>query len=161
VVQRQVLHWFPLAGDIGYQPSKCPVYIWHWGDGPNDVFYGFPQAGSEQSIKVATEQSSHTTTPEAVERYVSPAESAAMFQTHIRDRLRGIDGAVLRTATCLYSTTADANFIIDRLPNQRDTIVVSACSGHGFKHSAAIGEALATMAVSGETPKLLQPFRLR
>lgn len=161
VVQRQVLHWFPLAGDIGYQPSKCPVYIWHWGDGPNDVFYGFPQAGSEQSIKVATEQSSHTTTPEAVERYVSPEESTAMFHTHVRGRLRGIDGAVLRTATCLYSTTADANFIIDRLPDRRDTIVVSACSGHGFKHSAAIGEALATMAVSGETPKLLQPFRVR
>jgi sarcosine oxidase len=161
VVQRQVLHWFPVDGDVGYQPYTCPIYIWHWGDGPNDVFYGFPQAGAERSIKVATEQTAHTTTPEAVNRVVSPEESAAMFQTHVQGRLRGVRGDALRTATCLYTSTADANFIVDRLPNQQDTIVVSACSGHGFKHSAAIGEALASMAVSGETPAVLQPFGLR
>ena len=163
VVRRQVLHWFPIVGDVSYvsyNTQDCPIYIWHWGDGPDDVFYGFPQAGSERLIKVATEQVVTTTTADDVNRRVSDAESAQMFHQHIEGRLRGVGGAVARTATCLYTSTPDANFIIDWLPDQLDTIVVSACSGHGFKHSAAIGEAVANMAIDGEIAEILQPFKL-
>jgi sarcosine oxidase len=35
---------------------------------------------------------------------------------------------------------------------------VSACSGHGFKHSAALGEALAEACVGGAWPPVLAPF---
>ena len=83
-----------------------------------------------------------------------------MFARHINAKLRGIDARCVRAVPCLYTNAPDANFIIDRLPDAADTIVVSACSGHGFKHSAAIGEAVALMAVSGETPNVLQPFAL-
>jgi sarcosine oxidase len=161
MVQRQVLHWFPVADDVSYQPSSCPIYIWHWGGGPEDVFYGFPQAGAERIVKVATEQTQHVSLPDEVERNVSAAESSAMFQKHIERRLRGVGGNAVRAATCLYTSTTNANFIIDRLPDQSDTIVVSACSGHGFKHSAAIGEAVAMMVVNREPPAVLQPFGLR
>lgn len=39
-------------------------------------------------------------------------------------------------------------------------MVVSACSGHGFKHSAGIGEAVAQMLCDGRSEIDLQPFRL-
>jgi sarcosine oxidase len=39
-------------------------------------------------------------------------------------------------------------------------MIVSACSGHGFKHSAAIGEAVAEAVSTGTTPAVLAPFRL-
>ncbi len=42
-----------------------------------------------------------------------------------------------------YTTTPDFNFLIDEHPALPGVAVASACSGHGFKHSAAIGEALA------------------
>jgi glycine/D-amino acid oxidase-like deaminating enzyme len=43
----------------------------------------------------------------------------------------------------------------------RNIIVASPCSGHGFKHSPAIGEILADMAL-GLMPQFdLTPFRLR
>ena len=83
-----------------------------------------------------------------------------MVSRHINGKLRGIDARCVRAVPCLYTNVPGANFIIDRLPGASDTIVVSACSGHGFKHSAAIGEAVALMAMSGETPKVLQPFAL-
>jgi sarcosine oxidase len=46
--------------------------------------------------------------------------------------------------TCLYTTTADESFILER----RGRIVIgSACSGHGFKFAPAIGARLAALAV--------------
>jgi sarcosine oxidase len=47
------------------------------------------------------------------------------------------------TETCMYTTTADEHFILER----RDRVVVgSACSGHGFKFAPAIGRRLAALA---------------
>jgi sarcosine oxidase len=46
--------------------------------------------------------------------------------------------------TCMYTTTADETFILER----RGRLVVgSPCSGHGFKFAPAIGERLAALAV--------------
>jgi sarcosine oxidase len=45
--------------------------------------------------------------------------------------------------TCMYTTTADETFILER----RGRVVVgSPCSGHGFKFAPAIGERLAALA---------------
>jgi sarcosine oxidase len=45
--------------------------------------------------------------------------------------------------TCLYTTTPDETFILER----RGRVVIgSACSGHGFKFAPAIGERLADLA---------------
>ena len=46
--------------------------------------------------------------------------------------------------TCMYTTTADETFILER----RSRVVVgSPCSGHGFKFAPAIGERLAALAL--------------
>jgi sarcosine oxidase len=166
-IRRQVLYWFERdLGDVSdepilsYRANKFPIFIWHWGAGEDDVFYGFPQIDDANTIKVASEQSAFSTTPEAVDRIVTQTEIAEMYAHYIAGKLRGISARCVKAATCLYTNAPSANFIIDRLPDAPDTIVVSACSGHGFKHSAAIGEAVATMAISGETPKVLTPFAL-
>jgi sarcosine oxidase len=47
------------------------------------------------------------------------------------------------TETCMYTTTADEHFILER----RGRVVIgSACSGHGFKFAPAIGTRLAALA---------------
>jgi len=46
--------------------------------------------------------------------------------------------------TCMYTTTADEQFILER----RDKVVIgSPCSGHGFKFAPIIGSGLAAMAI--------------
>lgn len=163
-VRRQVMYWFEreltLRNTYSYGPRDFPIFIWHWGNGPDDVFYGFPQLAGATTIKVATEQHRTTTTPEAVRRDIAEVEITTMHARHIEGKLRGIDARCAKAVACLYTSAADANFIVDRLPGAPDTIVVSACSGHGFKHSAALGEAVATMATSGVRPAVLQPFAL-
>jgi sarcosine oxidase len=66
----------------------------------------------------------------------------------------------VKAAVCLYTVTPDSRFVIDRLPSMPNVIVASPCSGHGFKHSAAIGECVARLATGGESPIDLTPFAL-
>jgi sarcosine oxidase len=50
---------------------------------------------------------------------------------------------------CLYTVTPDFGFVIDTHPHCDRIMIASPCSGHGFKHSAAIGEALMQWAIDG------------
>lgn len=73
--------------------------------------------------------------------------------------LPGVGPECVKAATCLYTATPDFRFVIDRMPGYERVILASPCSGHGFKHSAAIGEALADLAME-RAPRLdLSPFR--
>jgi glycine/D-amino acid oxidase-like deaminating enzyme len=63
----------------------------------------------------------------------------------VRERLPEVDPRPVDAQTCLYTTTADQNFVLER----RGRVVVgSACSGHGFKFAPAIGRRLAELALS-------------
>lgn len=153
-VTRQVLHWFDADAREDYREDRFPIFIWNWGPGDGEVYYGFPDLGG--GVKVATEAHADCD-PDAVDRVVSDAQTDAMYQRHVRDRLRGVQPRSLRAATCLYTEAPGARFWIDRLPGS-GPIVVSACSGHGFKHSAAVGEAVADWALRGARPAVLAPF---
>jgi sarcosine oxidase len=61
---------------------------------------------------------------------------------------------LLQAKVCQYENSIDGDFIIDRLPEAKNAIVVGGGSGHGFKHAPAIGELVAGMLMQGkETPK--------
>ena len=62
----------------------------------------------------------------------------------MRERLPGVAPEPVGAETCLYTTTADESFLLER----RGRVVVgSACSGHGFKFAPAVGERLARLAL--------------
>ena len=65
----------------------------------------------------------------------------------------------MRAVVCKYTATPDYHFAIDHHPESDRVWFASACSGHGFKHSAAVGEALAEIALTGRTRFDLSPFR--
>lgn len=156
-VNRQILHWFGLADRAAYRPD-APVFIWMHGTGDHDYFYGFPPQSGESRIKVATEYHSASSTADAIDRIVAPTESAEMYTRHVAGRLAGAVPDAVDAAVCLYTITPDRGFIIDRHPAKDRVLVVSACSGHGFKHSAGIGEAVAQVLTSGTSAVDLSPF---
>lgn len=158
-VKRQLLHWYALDDASAYPPDS-PVYIWMHGTTDIEYFYGFPPQDGEHSVKVATEQYAQATTADGADRNVDPEESAAMYERHIAGRLAGATPRVVRAAACLYTVTPDRGFIIDRHPEQNRVLVVSACSGHGFKHSAGIGKAAAELLTDGRSAIDLAPFAL-
>lgn len=160
VPYRQVLHWFPVSEPSAYAPGRCPAYMWMHGAKPEDFLYGFPALPGTGEVKVGTEQYREPCDPDRMNREVTPAEARAMHAAHVAGRLRAVDVAPSRSAVCLYTVTPDSNFIIDRHPTQDRVLVVSACSGHGFKHSAAVGEAVAELVCEGRSTVDLAPFRL-
>ena len=157
---RQMLHWFPAAEPAAYRPGAFPTFLWMHGARPEDYFYGFPALPGTAAVKVATEQYGATCDPDAMPRLVGAGEAAAMHAAHVAGRLPGIAAAPARSAACLYTVTPDSGFIIDRMPGNPRILVIAACSGHGFKHSAAIGEAVAQWIGKGSSDIDLAPFRL-
>jgi sarcosine oxidase len=150
-VHRQVLYWFAAKDLALYAPERCPVWIWMHGVGAEGAMYGFPTGDGVPGIKVATEQYQDDADPDKVERDVSAAEVSAMHARHVAGRLEGATPQTVRTATCLYTCTTDASFVVRGHDDSDAITVVSACSGHGFKYSAAMGESIARH-VAGSTP---------
>jgi sarcosine oxidase len=62
----------------------------------------------------------------------------------VRERLPDADPEPVGAETCIYTSTADESFVLER----RGRVVVgSACSGHGFKFAPAVGRRLAALAL--------------
>jgi len=160
-IRRQVLAWFRVDKsapiDI-FRPGRLPVFYWQIPRA--QAIYGFPSIDGE-TMKIATEQYDTATTPEIVDRTVSPREIAAMHRDYVAPFFPAVSADCVRTEVCLYTCVDHARFIIDTLPDDPRVIVASPCSGHGFKHSAAIGEAVAELARFGQPSSLdLRQFRM-
>ena len=151
-VRRQVLYWFKLrpgAPIADHRPESFPAFIWQT-HGRQSI-YGFPWTGEgTPTIKIATEQYDTSTSAQSVDRTISEAETRAMFTDYVAPFFPGAAPECDRSAVCLYTCVDKARFVIDELPGNPRVIVASPCSGHGFKHSAGIGEALADIAINGK-----------
>ena len=152
IVRRQALFWFREKAPGGaFQPGRFPVFIWELA-GRAQPSYGFPALdGGGGGVKIATEQHEEATNPDAVRREVGKAEIRAMFEEKVAPYFPGLSGECVKAVTCLYTMTADSRFVIEPHPECPGAIVASPCSGHGFKHSAALGEALAQIVAEGES----------
>ena len=62
----------------------------------------------------------------------------------VAERLPNADAEPVLTETCLYTTTPNERFILERRGN---VVIGSACSGHGFKFAPAVGKRLADLAL--------------
>jgi sarcosine oxidase len=60
----------------------------------------------------------------------------------------------------LYTNTPDQHFVIDRHPDSERVVVLSACSGHGFKFSPVIGDIAADLLLDGGTKRDISRFKL-
>jgi sarcosine oxidase len=98
-----------------------------------DPVYGL-KAGAHHAGREVDPNAPGEPEPELIERIAAWAN-----ETYRLD-----DAEPAAADTCMYTTTADETFILER----RGRVVVgSPCSGHGFKFAPAIGERLADLAI--------------
>jgi len=159
-VYHQVLYWFDVSAAYErYELGKFPIFIWSFGRFDGDFVYGFPAInGRDGGLKVASEVFHATTTPDQAERNVTDDEAASVFGSYVSGKLVGIGERCVRSAVCLYTSTPDSNFVIDWM--DENVLLASPCSGHGFKHSAAIGETLAELALTRTSKIDVSPFSI-
>jgi sarcosine oxidase len=156
-VQRQVQVWMQPSGDPGaFSPDRLPVWLWETRAGP--LWYGFPDLGG--GAKVARHYGGPPTTADTVERTVAEADLRDV-QAFVAQALPALAGPVVSQAVCLYTTTPDEHFVLDRHPECPAVLLASPCSGHGFKFAPVIGEILADLAMDRAPAFDISPFALR
>jgi len=155
-VERQLSHWFePENTDASrYSAGQCPVALWEMPDG--DVFATLPDEG--HGVKCGMHHAGASTSPEQVNRSVTQGENAVAREL-LETVMPGAGGRLLEARVCLYTNTPDRHFIIDWLAGDR-VLVLSPCSGHGFKFASAIGEIAAQLVLDGKSWLDLKPFSL-
>ena len=146
-IEREVQHWFePSEHAELCRPGTMPVAMCERADGR--TFYTTPDTG--HGVKIGWHHSGCLTTTGDVDRVVSASESVQM-----REVLAGFApiaaGKAHPAEVCLYTNTPDHHFIVSRHPRERSVLLVSACSGHGFKFAQVIGEIVADLVTSGQS----------
>ena len=155
-IERQLSHWFKPREDRGhFAPSVCPIGLWEMPGA--DVFATFPNEG--HGIKCGVHHSGAPTHPDLVDRTVTTSEDAAARDL-LEQVMPGAAGDVLEARVCLYTNTHDRHFIIDWAAGGR-VLIVSPCSGHGFKFASAIGEIVAQLVLGEKSWLDLTPFSLK
>lgn len=161
-VYRQVMYWFEIEEHrrAAFAPPIFPIFIWIFAKGGEFGFYGFPSLDGK-AIKVVTEQFTATADPDHMNRNVSTEEQQSMYEEYLQGRLPEISDRCASAVSCLYTVTPDSNFVIDVHPDNDRILIASPCSGHGFKHSAAIGETLAQRVIHGTSEIDIGSFGLK
>jgi sarcosine oxidase len=157
-VERQVHGWFSIARDAKagnwFAPDRFPVFMRQDRDG--GFMYGISTLDGK-TIKVGRHHQGETTTPQTIRRRVDEFDIDPL-RLLTATYLRGVSGHVARTLTCMYTNTPDDHFGIDFAPDDRNVVVISACSGHGFKFGPIIGEIAADLAANGGTRRDISHF---
>ena len=157
VTQQQVFHFAPARPDKPANPATTtahpaaepwPAFIVDDGAG---FCYGLP-GGRDGAVPGAIKVGEHdpgVVTSAAGRDFRVDAAARARVTSFVRRRVPGLDPAVVNEVTCLYTWTANEDFILDR---QGPFVVVSPCSGHGAKFAPLLGEIIADLAAGKPPP---------
>jgi sarcosine oxidase len=157
MVERQVLVWLAIqAGVDWFAPDKFPV--WNRDGSEEGDVYGFPTLDS-RSIKIARHSRGEDSNPNTVRRIVTDADLDPM-RLFVTRYLSGVTRRVVRAEVCLYTSTPDRHFAIGPLAEDPRIVVVSACSGHGFKFAPVIGDIAADLVLDRGTQRDISHFAL-
>jgi sarcosine oxidase len=118
----------PIPSVVSFKPDRHTHDMYSLADPKYGLKVGAHHAGAEADPNVPGEPEPHL-----IERIAAWAN----------ETYRLADPEPAAAQTCMYTTTEDESFILER----RGRLVIgSPCSGHGFKFAPAIGERLAELA---------------
>lgn len=153
VESEQPSHFRPLV-----HPDDWPSFLHHRagvrGDGGPLRFDAYGLATPGEGVKVGGHGTAKPVDPDRRDRSPDPALTASLVG-YVREWLPGLDPEPLSTTTCLFTTTPDDHFLLDR---RGPLVVCSPCSGHGFKFVPAVAEQVENL-VSGR-PQSTGAWRL-
>jgi sarcosine oxidase len=139
--------------DIRGVGSSMPTII-DWDAAPHQPPYLVPNPFRPGEIKAGAHLSGPPIDPDA-RSFEPDVDREAWIVGWMRLRLSS-PPRLLRTETCLYTTTPDEDFVIDRVG---PLVVASPCTGHGYKFAPLIGDVLADLTTGEQPPIPLDRFR--
>ncbi|BBO32589.1 N-methyl-L-tryptophan oxidase [Lacipirellula parvula] len=146
-VRRKPLMWYDSTAPAQTAASAFPCFLFEL---PHAVFYGFP-AVDEQGVKVAEHSGGEPIAdPLRVDRELRASDTPLVDQ-FARDFIPSVQTPCRDHAVCLYTMSPDEHFIVDRHPADPRVVFAAGLSGHGFKFTPVLGQALAELATEGVT----------
>ncbi len=139
--ERQVMAWLAVDDPDSFSPQRFPIFIRELAGGR--FRYGFPTTDG-RSIKLAVHHEGTGADPDSIDREIGDADLLPI-RDFARQHLRGVTGEVISARVCMYTNTPDERFIATSPTGMPGLTVLSACSGHGFKFAAVIGELMADL----------------
>ncbi|MDO8364456.1 MAG: N-methyl-L-tryptophan oxidase [Actinomycetota bacterium] len=150
-VTREQVSYFPRPDLERFGVGRFPVWIWM--DDPS--FYGFPVFGPVAGLKGSEDCGGPPVHPDT--RSFEPDPKMEARLQAFMEGLVGPGFGAPATTTCLYTLTADRDFLLDRLP-EHPQVCIALGAAHGFKFAAWFGEQLAALALGQSTGPELAPF---
>jgi sarcosine oxidase len=153
-VEQQTVYWFRPRDRSPEVYRRMPAFVWYNPRG--SYYYGTPDVGD--GVKIGGCEGQQV---QDLARRPPPSEREfRSVRRFLNLRLPGLSPEPVRQASCLYTNTPDKNFIVDVHPDCPNMLLVSACSGHGFKFASAMGELISIAVRTGNLSPLLSPFRV-
>jgi sarcosine oxidase len=129
-------------------PPRDPALFW-----PSFIHYRdpVPAYGLEtpgEGVKLGAHHAGEALADPDDDATVSPETQAmqAELLEYAREWMPGVEPVAVSIATCLYTSTATEDFVIDRVG---PVVICSPCSGHGFKFAPLVGELVAELVDDG------------
>jgi monomeric sarcosine oxidase len=155
-VTRQQIVYLRIARDAGqFAPGRFPVWI----DADRN-YYGFPNDGIIEGVKLAAHDLGETADPDAVRR-TPDEEYVRAAAAYASARFPDLAGEATHAQVCLYTNTPDEDFVVDWAPGGANVLLVSGCSGHGFKFTVLLGKIGADLVTGGSYGRDLRRFALK
>jgi sarcosine oxidase len=155
-VTREQVSYFPVTDRDDLAIGRFPVWIWM--DDPS--YYGFPVYGpADVADRIKSSEDCGGAEVDPDDRTFEP--DAAM-ELRLAEFVRDLIGDRIgrpRSTTCLYTLTADRDFVADRLPDHPN-VCVGLGAAHGFKFAAWFGRTLAALATGSPPGPELAPFAI-
>ena len=143
VTQQQVFHFAQTS--VQGQAATADLWpIFVHKDGTDDC-YGLP-GGRDGEVPGAMKIGEHAgflTTTAADRDFVVDPAARARITDFVGRRIPGLTATPVNEVTCLYTWTANEDFVLDR---SGPFVVASPCSGHGAKFAPLLGEIIADLA---------------
>lgn len=127
-----------------------PSYVHHVGSDAVDHTFAYGAYGLEspgEGVKVGLD-TMDVIDDLAARSLQVPASAIEAAADYAHRWLPGADTSVASAVSCLFTMTDDSHFLLDR---RGPVVVMSPCSGHGFKFTPVLG-ALAADVVEGSDP---------
>ncbi|HZM82625.1 MAG TPA: N-methyl-L-tryptophan oxidase [Candidatus Limnocylindrales bacterium] len=148
-VVRRVFGWFTFRGDFG--PSRFPIFIRSDVSGER-AWYGIPSLDG-RTVKLGIHVwpgIDEPVDPAVGAREPDPVDARRLSRI-AGDYLSGLDSEPARMQVCMYSSTADGDFLVGPVQGVPGVTVLGGFSGHGFKFAPVLGDIAADLATTGET----------
>jgi len=154
-ITRQMIGWIIPKKPSSFEFGKFPCWM-IVDDAKPGVYYGFPilpvgKFNGPIGFKLAHHYPGSVTDPDSVNRIPTKEDEDNLIYAlnkYFPDSY--ISTHVMKT--CMYTNTPDENFILDFLPGyDKDVMIATGFSGHGFKFASVVGEIMSDLALKEKT----------